>query len=121
MIERRGEKIGWTGGFLGGFLWVLVLSLIALAQGRLLSGTIGLLLFLVAVASVIIFAPWRHPDARYHLLMTPIFLVLVLSVLWAYSLFAGGLGPWWSLPLVILVFAIFCQMRGKRWSDSGAR
>ena len=33
MRERRQEKIGWVGGWLGGFVWVLLLSVMLLARG----------------------------------------------------------------------------------------
>lgn len=26
--SRRGEKIGWTVGWIGGFLWIVILSII---------------------------------------------------------------------------------------------
>jgi len=28
MIERKGEKIGWIGGWFGGFIWLALLSII---------------------------------------------------------------------------------------------
>ena len=36
MRERRQEKIGWVGGWLGGFVWVLFLSVILFVRGQTL-------------------------------------------------------------------------------------
>jgi hypothetical protein len=33
MTNRTGEKVGWLGGWSGGFLWLAVLSVVWLVQG----------------------------------------------------------------------------------------
>ena len=36
MADRRQEKIGWLGGWAGGFIWVVILAVMLLVQGKAL-------------------------------------------------------------------------------------
>ena len=60
MAERKGEKIGWTWGWIGGFLWVPILGTVFCAQGKLAAGVVGLLFFGLVVGVVWALSPWRH-------------------------------------------------------------
>jgi hypothetical protein len=40
MSERIQEKIGWIGGWSGGFIWVVILSVVLLFKGQTL-GAVG--------------------------------------------------------------------------------
>ncbi len=40
--SRAGEKLGWPGGWAGGFLWVLALAILFLLRGSLSTGRWGL-------------------------------------------------------------------------------
>jgi hypothetical protein len=42
--SRAGEKLGWLGGWAGGFLWVLALAILFL-RGQLVDGLVGLVPF----------------------------------------------------------------------------
>ena len=44
MASRAGEKLGWLGGWAGGFLWVLALAILFLLRGQLVDGLVGLAL-----------------------------------------------------------------------------
>lgn len=70
MEKRTGEKTAWVGGWLGGFIWVLILSVIWLLQNRLTEGMAGLMLVFVAVGFVFASAPWKHPVTPYWKLNT---------------------------------------------------
>lgn len=72
MSIRRGEKIGWTAGWLGGFIWVAGLSLVFLYQQKLLQGIMCLLLFCVAFVSLIALAPWRYSRSGAYLVDSPL-------------------------------------------------
>ena len=107
MESRRGERIGWTWGWLGAFLWLAVLSAVFLFQGRGGEGCWGIILTGMAVAGVRYFAPWRFPQTPYWKLMLPLYLVFFLSAawaVWAYGGFASlELSPWnllWLIPLL---------------------
>jgi len=55
MTERRGEKIGCTAGWMGGFIWVEVFSVVFIVQGKLLHGCLGLVLACVAIGCILFF------------------------------------------------------------------
>ena len=42
MNSRRGEKLGWTLGWCGGFVWVVILAIVAWVQGKTLHAAAGL-------------------------------------------------------------------------------
>jgi hypothetical protein len=111
---------GWIGGWLGGFIWVPILSIVLLAKGHALMGVIGLVLVVVAVVSIVLFSPWRHPETRYWKLLVPIYAVFFVSIAWA-LLSAGSLGDpglgWWSLFLVLSLLSPFATIGRKRWCD----
>ena len=117
--NRNGEMRGWTVGWLGGFVWVVLLSAFFLIQGRTYPGVIGLVLFGVAVATIVSRAPWRNADTLYWKLMLPVYAVLACSLAWAVWSMGGfsemGLN-WWN-ALWILPALIPLKTAGqKRWS-----
>jgi len=116
--RRTGEKNGWTVGWLGGFLWLLILSVVRLVQGRATEALIGLGLFALAVGVILFFAPWRHPRARYWKLTLPLYSMFFGSIAWAVRSSGGwaalGLGYrsfFWVLPCLIPLWTI----GGRRW------
>lgn len=123
MAGRRGEKIGWTVGWLGGFGWVLVLSVVFLVQGKSGPPLAGLALTAAAVASIVFFSPWRFPTTPYWKLMFFPFLMFFLSafwVIWAYGgLQAIGL-RWWNLGWLLPPLLPVVSLGRRRWLDGGA-
>ncbi len=123
MRKRTGEKLGWIGGWVGAFLWVLVLSVVWLLRGQPLPAALGLLLVALAAVLVSALAPWRHPSTPYWKLLLPAYVPLVLSVVWAVWSFRGadrmGLSPWSALVLLPLLLPFGTAGR-RRWSDAGA-
>jgi hypothetical protein len=108
MKNRRGEKLGWILGWLGGFIWVAALSVLFLWQGHWWQGTSGALLTGAAMAAIFRFAPWCWPTQPYwKLMLAPygLFALAVAWAIWAYGgLAASGLDIWsllWLLPLLM--------------------
>ena len=116
--KRTGEKAGWIFGWLGGFLWVAVLAVIFLAQGRIVEGVVGLVLLLIAVFFAFVFAPWRHPAKPFWTLMLPLYLVFFAALAWGTSSFGGfknsGL-HWWHLFLIIPILSPLGAVGGRKW------
>jgi hypothetical protein len=121
MAERKGEKIGWLAGWAGGFLWVLILAIVFLAQGKWMAGVTGLVLVAVALAGINLLAPWRHPTTPYwKLLLLPTGL-LWLTIAWAIGAF-GGPGAagaeWWTFLWLIPMLIPFGVIGRRNWADS---
>lgn len=90
MNERKSKKTGWLVGWSGSFLWLCLLSIVWLVQGKIVNGLLGISLFSIAIFLIVVLAPWKHPETKYWKLMSPIYAVLIVSVslsIW----FAGGL------------------------------
>ncbi len=124
MQRRKGEKVGWTVGWIGGFLWLCLLSIIWLVQGKITSGVLGLVLFGVAILSILTLAPWRHPETRYWKLLLPIYAVLAaafgLCIWLGGALDQYGLS-WWSLLWLMPLFIPFATVGTRRWKDGNAQ
>ena len=103
-MKRRGEKIGWIGGWIGAFVWLGLLSAIWLFQNKISEGMIGLSVFTVAIIVISMTAPWNHPNTKYWKLMLPIYSLFFCSIV-LYIYLSGGLEilglKWTSIFLVI--------------------
>jgi uncharacterized membrane protein len=124
MDDRRGERIGWTFGWTGGFLWVAVLAVVVLAQGRLTEAAVGLVLLADALVLIVLLAPWRRPDTPYWKLMLPLYITLFASAAWAIWIFGGA---WrrdlsgWNMFLVVPILLPFGTIGRRRWRDRDIR
>jgi hypothetical protein len=88
-MNRRGEKIGWTGGWIGGFIWVLFFAIVWIVQGRLTHGVLAGVFFCLALISIIKFSPWKHPDTKYWKLMVPMYSIFILSAIFVVYVLNG--------------------------------
>jgi hypothetical protein len=117
---RRGEKLGWTLGWSGGFLWVAVLAAVAAAKGDGANAAIGALITAGAIAAIVGLAPWRRPMRPYWQLMVPIYLLFGAAVLWAVRAAGGaaaaGLGDA-SLFVLLPILLPFLFAGRRRWID----
>ena len=104
LMKRRGEKLGWLGGWFGGFVWLGLLSAIWLFQNKISEGIIGLAVFIIAIIVISMTTPWKHPNTKYWKLMLPIYSLLTCSIV-LYIYLSGGLEiiglKWTSIFLVI--------------------
>ena len=121
-MKRKGEKIGWIGGWIGSFLWLGVLACIWFIQGRIPYGLIELFLFCLAIVIIISFEPSKHPETSYWKLMLPMYVLLVISI--GFSIFAfGGMKKmglswvsfFWVVPMLLPMFT----MGSKKWDEKG--
>lgn len=124
MNGRQGEKLGWTLGWLGSFLWVVILAALFLFQGKVLAGATGLALAGAAGWAVARCAPWQRPTTPYWQLMLAPYACLFLSIPWAIQAFGGladsGLS-WWNLGLLLPVLSPLFVLGRRRWTDGEAR
>jgi hypothetical protein len=120
-MARRGERGGWILGWSGAFVWVLILAIVSLLKGDLLSAVFGGGLAAIAVAAILILAPWRHPTKPYWRLMLPLYVLFFLAVVWLVW-DAGGPGALglsaWSLFLLLPLFLPLYLAGRRRWIDT---
>jgi len=123
MRRRKGEQVGWIAGWLGGFLWLLILSVLWLVLGMITDGVLGLVLFAAAVAAIFTLAPWKHPETRYWKLMLPIYVIFAAGVglcVWR----VGGPGKLdldqWELFLLMPLLIPFATTGARCWKDGDA-
>lgn len=126
MLEnRKAEKIGWSLGWSGGFLWILILAVFFLVQERLAESILGFFVFTIAMLGVFLFSPWRNPQTPFwKLFLVPyfIFLLSIIWVIWAY----GGVKSlnlnWWNLFwLIPLLIPTFTSRGRRRWVDGNTQ
>jgi len=117
---RRGEKIGWLGGFAGGFLGIPALAVVFLVQGDLLAGLVGIALGVLGYGTVVRFRPWRYPDTPYWRLLIPPYLALIAAVVWgfwAYGAEAAADRSWWEIMQLLVLFLPFVTVGKRCWRD----
>lgn len=121
MNKRKGERIGWVGGWLGGFVWVLILSAELVVRGETLPAIIGLLICAAGSSAIVFLAPWRHPRTSYRLLLIPIYVLFFCSVGWGVWALGGprqmGINGWWSLLLLMPILMPLWIVGDRRWED----
>lgn len=118
--SRKGEKIGWLGGWLGGTIWIMVLPVLLYSRGELLSAVIALVLFCIAMILVPVMAPWRHPQTPYYLLLLPLYAVylgtLILAIVSLDLFREEHIRPWYFLWILPCFSPLFI-MGHRRWTD----
>lgn len=115
----KGMKIGWAGGFAGGTLWMLLLSIVRFAQGQNMQGLLWLASFLFCAEVAWLFLPWRRPGVElrrlYFVSVTPIVLAAILLL--AISALAEGAAAWTTLPGLLVLYLPVFTLGKKTWSD----
>ena len=121
MSERKQEKIGWIGGWSGGFIWVVILSVVLLFRGQTVGAVAGFCISGVAGLAIVLTSPWRHPRTPYRILMAPIYLLFFVAVgwgviTWGASQNSGSLN-WWSLGVLLPGLLPLWIAGNRRWDD----
>lgn len=124
MNDRKQEKIGWIVGWLGGFIWVLILSIIFFVQGKIMHAWLGLLVTCIAIVVILFFSPWRHPRVLYRLLMAPIYSLFFMAVAWGVWALGDirllGINSWWAILILLPILTPFWTVGNRRWDDHAA-
>ena len=119
-MKRNGEKLGWIGGWSGGFIWVVILSIVMLVQAKSTQGGLGLALAGLAGILIMVTAPWKHPDTPYWKLMLPVYVMFAACLVWAAWSYGGleGLGiNRWNTFIILPILIPFGTVGRKRWND----
>jgi hypothetical protein len=126
MDERRGERLGWTGGLIGGSVWLIVAGLGLLADGRVFPGLAALGAFALVVGFVRYLAPWRHPLTPVWKLYLPFvaFMLLAFQVAVGFETSAVSSPPgpaWMPYQLAFFLLMPLAFFGNKRWADRSAK
>lgn len=122
-MNRKGEKMGWIGGWSGGFIWLGLLSIVWVFQNKISNGMIGIMVFIVAITTIVATAPWRHPHTKYWKLMLPIYLLFFISIFLCIYLYGGldSIGLKWTSFFWVIPCLIPFVTTGNRTWDSNAQ
>ena len=122
MKQRKGEKIGWIGGWLGSYLWILFLGIYWILSRDFLDGVLMLLLFTIGSLVVLSLQPWKFPNTKYRKLMLPNYAVFFVS-LWAiiesfggYKVLKGAGINWWNFSWLIGIFIPLFTIGKLTWN-----
>ena len=120
-MTERGPRAGWTFGGLGAILWLLILAAVLLYQHNFAAALSALAGFALALAYIIIFAPWKHPHTPFRRIYLGLVLIILVSAalllyLWYPDQFADTAGRFSIFSIFPLFLPVF--LFGKRtWSD----
>lgn len=120
MAGRNGQKWGWTLGFLGASVWMLLASLCAFVYTKLAFGAFFLGLFALSVTAVIVLAPWKHPQTRMWRLFLPLYLLQLLGLVVGLQFEAGAIRGREMRPLIqaiVLGGLPLVTLGSQKWSD----
>jgi hypothetical protein len=120
MAERRGEKLGWTLGWLGSFCWVVGFGIWSFLNGNTYGGVTSLALFGIAAYLTWRVAPWHHAATPYWKLMIPLCGLFLVSIYLALRTLGGmeRAGLRWSSFFWLGILALPLYTVGKRrWKD----
>ncbi len=122
-MKRRGEKLGWIGGWSGGFIWLGLLSVIWFFQNKVSEGMIGLAVFIIAMIVISMTAPWKHPNTKYWKLMLPIYSLFFCSIVLSIYLYGGLeiIGLKWTSIFLVTPGLIPLVTAGNRTWNSGEK
>jgi len=119
LMNRKGEKTGWLGGWFGCFIWLFILSVVWLFQGKYLFSVTGLLCFGTAIFCIFHFRPWNYPETKYWKLMLPIYILFIASAIMTLYFFGAtehpGMG-WYSYFWIIPCLTPLMTIGSRTWN-----
>lgn len=117
--QRRGPRIGWVGGFIGGTFWMILAALVLLVKGDLVGGLVMAAAYGLCLLGLKIGLPWRRPDTTLWKLYLLVLAPMAAGGAFFFLRFHYRLHPldnqYW-LPLLIVPFLIpLLTMGQKTW------
>ncbi|MBI4666176.1 MAG: hypothetical protein HY751_07200 [Nitrospinae bacterium] len=121
--DRSNEKMIWIAGWYVAFVWFFAISANWLLQENISPGKFGMVIFLFAIAFILICAPWWQPQTPYWQLMWPLYVLFIVCVAAWYQYGPIGEGTdfvWGDSLYYIPVFIPLFMVGGRRWADGDA-
>lgn len=118
--NRKGEKWGWIGGWIGSFLWMPILGIVFVFKMGV-DWNLVLVWFCSLTAFVLIFtlAPWRFPNTSMWRLMLPMYLLLIGGAAFLIRSYGNlSLKEWIPMiPGMLPVLLPFWLIGKRKWRD----
>jgi len=118
MSERKGEKIGWIGGWIGSFIWLIPVSFVWLIHKQTAAAIILMLIFVLAITLTFQLTPWRYPKTYYYKLMLPNILLIYISAIvciYFYYELENGKVSWFLFIWLIVFFTPIITLGKRKW------
>lgn len=117
-MEMHAVRLGWWLGGVGSLIWLPILALVWMVQGRTTGGLLCLALTAAGLTYLKVMAPWRHPDTPIRRLVFGFVAILLMGaavVVWEFREALVGSAP---LPM-FFVFTLFLPMTlgSGTWND----
>ena len=120
-MNTTGPKLGWLLGGIGGLIWLPVMAVIWLAQGKMVGAIVGFIIFALGVLYLFMFRPWRYAHVQLRVIYLGLLAFLLIGavvVIWQYyepeTFTARNLLP--GLALIVLLLPML-TLGNKTWSD----
>lgn len=120
-MPRKGEKLGWTIGWIGGSVFLLIGGVLWLVFGNISAGIAALVCYGLLAAFTLTFAPWKFPNTKYWKLLLPNYLCLFTGSVLALVLGFPGedlSGQWHNLFFLFALLTPFFTMGRRTWNDN---
>lgn len=118
MNERKGEKLGWIGGWIGSFIWLIPVSIVWLIHNQTAATIILLLIFVLGITLTFQLTPWRYPTTYYYKLMLPNILLIYLSVavcIYFFYELGNEKADWFLFIWLIVFFTPLITLGRRKW------
>jgi hypothetical protein len=123
MKNRNGEKIGWTVGWTGSFVFLLLIANLWFLQGEKHQGMVTLGFFVFAIVSVNLITPWRYPDVKYWKLFLLPYIILSFAMFNTVA-YTKGLADlvlqWKNVTWLIPVMIPLILLGNRTWNDGNS-
>ncbi len=120
MFNKRMFKLSWYLGWLGTFSWLYGFTVYFLFLNLIIGAISGVILSLISVIAIFLTAPWKYPNTKYYILLSPCFLVLTASILWLIyylqPITKEAFSPFWFSWVIFMILPII-SLGNKTWND----
>ncbi|MCM8538329.1 MAG: hypothetical protein NE334_20470 [Lentisphaeraceae bacterium] len=119
--DYKGMKAGWTLGWVGSTLWLVLLSISHLFHGEYSLAIISFVLYGTCLLYILKFTPWNFPDTAYWKLILPLLTLCLGSAAWAtYNSpeLQSILQNKWQLLSLLPVFIPMLILGSRTWNKS---
>ncbi|HPG41811.1 MAG TPA: hypothetical protein PLP19_21180 [bacterium] len=119
----KGEKLGWTIGWIGGSCFLFIGAVLWLVSGNLRAGCVAMVCYILLIFFTLKLSPWKYPDTPYWKLLLPSYICLVPGIIILFFIGFPGedlSGQWHNLLFLLPMMTPFLTMGRRTWNNSVA-